>query len=371
MRLHKLHQERVCSSLTSGSIKIKTKRGIIERSSTIPESPFKNPIEQPKIVIDTSERGSIVRQNSNLQQETKKLFRQSSGLSNGAIQKSGISSRDTSEDKNGISKLQLFRQTLRDNGKLRQSPSLEQQLTTNQTATEINTSQLSKQNDELNFGKLNPVYYSKMNLKSNIFKLARGGHHSTVNSANKMQTPILQPSKTIGDLDSPLLGEDRKKSLNPDSGRHTYYLKTQNKNPMNSKSSTKTGFNAVGQDSFRRTLKKQDSEKLSGSSLTKWQSYAANSLERSQGANKSIPEAGRDSSRDGFGRTAQGRFLDRLTKNSAKPIISDGPTNAKEESLAVEARRENYLLPSNQHALKRARGKGVKNSLLRTVFNGT
>lgn len=300
------------------------------------------------------ERSSVAEPSGKLSFKPTLLSRQGSAVKTNQLA-SERPSREASDDKYLTPKLQLFRQTFREtNSKLRKMHSQVEPLA-NIQSSELSSSR-SPAKDTSMIGKLNPIYYSKMMLKSNIFKLARASQPNKIQVSTTAQ-------KTAADITSPL--DNRNTSLPPDSDRHTYYLKTQNKNPMNSKTSSRGVIKAMGRTGFNASLSRQDSGGVDGrSTVTMWQGLRGSSLEQKE-TNKPlklrVEDTGRDTSREASRKTSKGHFLQKLINNSNSQHLKDDTTE--------NPREHNYLLPHNQHALKRARGKGVKNSLLRTVFN--
>ena len=78
-------------------------------------------------------------------------------------------------------------------------------------------------------GKLNPVYYSKMNVKSNIFKPVKTVLTQTLIKPTAIDSTQRPDSKSNYKI------TDRKASTLPDSENSTYFIKNENKNAINSK----------------------------------------------------------------------------------------------------------------------------------------
>ena len=126
-------------------------------------------------------------------------------------------------------------------------------------------------------GKLNPVYYSKMSVKSNIFKPVK---------------PILTQNLIKPALDSTQRQDskgkykitDRKASNIPDSENSTYFIKNDNKNAINAKQTLRSTLKAVGKvDAHSRDENRRGNANLVVSSTaTRWHiATGGNSLERS------------------------------------------------------------------------------------------
>lgn len=205
--------------------------------------------------------------------------------------------------------------------------------------------------DKVKLGKFNLMSLTKKNSNVNIFQLP---------VAAKKVSENLSPLQT-----------DRHPSITKVavSPHNTYYLRTQNKNPINARATAGKFFkkSESSENSGTGMFNRQSSQ---GQIKTKTSSFreggGIKSTEKSIGFRPNVTQT------EKMGDTLRERKLRVAAnpKNTSKLTLESFTKQAHREDSPSQ-RESNYLLPVShtKQAFKKARGRPLKNSLLRNVFN--
>lgn len=206
----------------------------------------------------------------------------------------------------------------------------------------------SKNEEKVKLGKFNLASLTKRNSSKNLFQL-----------------PMANKNDAISPLQTERHHSLQKAGVSPN---NTYYLKTQNKNSVNARATIGKFFKKSdsSETSPNGIFSRQASHGMVKTKTKSFREHPLKSLEKSIGFK---PKAVVEEPQDDNLKERKSQVAIR-PRNSSK-LMLESFTRYGNRDDSRSCRESNYLLPVShtKQAFKKARGRPVKNSLLRNVFS--